>query len=110
MKKVEPSAEIVAALRVLDVPVRRMLADDLPRQLAAIRNALDAGDLVAARLEVHAVHGAAAFCKLGELRDAAAALESALVDNEKNAERTRAFEDNMKSVLHALEHAKESTG
>ena len=90
----------------LDKPVRDMLADDLPQQREAVRKALDAGDLARARQEVHAVRGAAAFCKLAALRDAAAVLETSLLNNEKNAEKTRAFENNIENVLHALEHSK----
>ncbi|HEX7048217.1 MAG TPA: Hpt domain-containing protein [Gammaproteobacteria bacterium] len=106
----EQSAELLASVRILDAPVRDMLAEDLPRQLAAIHTALGVADLATARLEVHAVRGSAAFCKLARLRDAAAALENSLINNEKNAEHIRAFENNIKSVLHALEHAKENTG
>lgn len=97
-------------LRELDIAVRDMLAEDLPRQLHCIRNALDANDLAGACREVHAVRGSAAFCRLAGLRDAAAALETSLMKNEKDANRTRAFENNIENVLHALEQAKTPAG
>ncbi|HEX7030070.1 MAG TPA: Hpt domain-containing protein [Gammaproteobacteria bacterium] len=106
----DASNGIVAALAALDAPVRDMLAEDLPQQLATVREALDAGDLARARLDVHAVRGSAAFCKLAGLYDAAAALETSLLNNEKNAEKTRAFQNNIENILHALEHAKTTDG
>lgn len=104
------SADIAAAVAALDLPVRAMLAEDLPRQREAIRDALNAENLASARLETHAVRGSAAFCKLAALRDAAATLEASLLNNEKNADAARAFENNIESVLHALEHANAGTG
>lgn len=99
--------EIDAQLHRLDEPVRRMLAEDLPEQLAAIQRALETGDLAAAREGVHAVRGSAAFCRLVALRDAAEQLETSLTRNDSNAGHTRAFENNVERVLHALEHVHE---
>lgn len=96
--------EIDAQLHLLDEAVRRMLAEDLPGQLATIQRALEAGDLASARDGVHAVRGSAAFCRLIALRDAAERLETSLTRNDRNAGHTRAFENNVERVLHALEH------
>ncbi len=95
-------------LHALDADVRRMLAEDLPLQLAAIRESLARGDLELARHDVHAVRGSAAFCKLAALREAATRLEISLTHNDRNAAHQRAFENNVERVLHALEHENEN--
>lgn len=87
----------------LDPPVRQMLAEDLPAQLAALRNALEQDRLETARQVVHTVRGSASFCKLQQLREAAAALEQSLLDEQEDTEITTAFTESVQRVIHALE-------
>jgi len=104
-----PDTEVTSiAISALDPAVRAMLAEDLPQQMAAIRTALFEGSLGAAAEMVHSVHGSAAFCRLDALRESAAQLETDLKRNEKDAESISAFERNVSSVLHALEHKQDS--
>lgn len=97
---------LLSRISGLDAVVRQMLREDLPIQLAAIRAALDSENLAAAKQHVHAVRGSAAFCKLDSLREAATVLEQALNERRKNADHTRAFENSVNTVLHALENYK----
>lgn len=100
----ESPTDLRVQLLALDTSVRSMLAEDLPVQLAAIRQALAKGEFDKARHDVHAVRGSAAFCKLVALCHAATQLEASLARNDNNADQTRAFENNVERVLQVLEH------
>ena len=62
-----------------------MLMEDLPEQRATLVEALRAGDHERLRGCAHQIHGAAAYCGVNRLREAARALESALARGEAEA-------------------------
>ncbi len=62
-----------------------MLMEDLPEQRATLVEALREGDHERLRGCAHQIHGAAAYCGVVRLRDAARALESALARGEAEA-------------------------
>ena len=62
-----------------------MLMEDLPEQRATLVEALRAGDHERLRGCAHQIHGAAAYCGVSRLREAARALESALARGEAEA-------------------------
>jgi two-component system sensor histidine kinase BarA len=66
--------------RAIAITVAKKLFAELPIQLEAIRSLLDGGSFSEAAHESHKVHGSASFCGLEELRRAAKALESKLLD------------------------------
>ncbi len=83
---------IKAALDALEPDIREMLVEDLPAQLRDIDQLLVRGDLTAARDVVHTLHGSAAFCRLEDLREAADALESALIAKDEQPRLQTLFE------------------
>lgn len=90
------------AAKILDPAVSAMLREDLPKQLQQIESSLHSNELGNARDLVHSVHGSAAFCKLNELRDTAARLENALLNNNKNDQLVHAFMLEAKKIIAAL--------
>ncbi|HLU61897.1 MAG TPA: Hpt domain-containing protein [Gammaproteobacteria bacterium] len=84
-----------------------MLAEDLPQQLQAFRNALIAGDLVGAAQVVHAIRGSASFCRLGELSFAATALEESLQKSRAEESLVAVFEARIEDVLAMLDNDNE---
>lgn len=64
----------------LDAAVQAMLAEDLPAQLAAAQQAVQAGSVEDAIAEIHSIRGSAAFCKLDRLHRAATNAEDCLRD------------------------------
>jgi len=62
-----------------------MLMEDLPEQRATLVEALREGDHERLRGCAHQIHGAAAYCGVSRLREAARALESALARGEADA-------------------------
>lgn len=89
----------------VDPAVRGMLAEDLPRQLREIREAVRRDALAAAADVAHSVQGSAAFCGIELLRTAARELESGLRQHINNKEAFLAFEREITRVLHALEQS-----
>ena len=72
-----PANRAVPAL-ASDPALARLLGEELPRQLTAVEQALDAGEYEAARRDIHTLHGTAAFYALTSLQKAADTVERAL--------------------------------
>lgn len=68
--------------RKLACTIARKLFQELPEQLQGIEAALANRELETARRLTHMVHGSASFCGLGALRQAAAGLESGLIQGQ----------------------------
>ena len=56
-----------------------MLLAELPAQQQAMEQAYLAGDMQSLHSQVHRLHGSASYCEVPQLKDSAAALESALL-------------------------------
>ncbi|MEQ8798824.1 MAG: ATP-binding protein [Salinisphaeraceae bacterium] len=61
-----------------DPALARLVGEELPRQLSAVEQALDAGEYEAACRDIHTLHGTAAFYALTSLQAAADVVERAL--------------------------------
>ncbi len=61
-----------------DPEVLEMLLEDLPRQRQAMNQAFTGQDRETLSAQVHLIHGSAAFCRLGSIRENAHALEAHL--------------------------------
>jgi len=75
-----------------------MLVEDLPGQRETLAEALEAGDLERLRGCAHQVHGAAAYCGAAALKEAAAAVERAILRDE-----TAGLEDLVGALLREMD-------
>ncbi len=65
--------------RVLADELLDMLLAELPAQRQTMERAYLANDMLALQIQVHRLHGSASYCNVPQLKDSAAALESALL-------------------------------
>lgn len=100
-----PVADVKSALLSLRPEVREMLAEELPNQHEGVIGAWRSNDMRALREAVHKLHGTAAFCKLGTLKNHCAELEAALREGayEKAASLGDHLEDDVMEIRRVLE-------
>ena len=72
------AVKTTAARLVTDPEMLVLLREELPLQWAAVRNAMQTGDVPRLREAAHTLHGTAAFYHLDALRKASAGLEQAI--------------------------------
>jgi two-component system sensor histidine kinase BarA len=74
-----PCNTMAGVNRVLADELLGMLLAELPGQRLAMEQAYLANDMPALHSQVHRLHGSASYCDVPQLKDSAAALESALL-------------------------------
>lgn len=91
-------------LAALRPDLRDMLTEELPRQHAAVVTAWRNNDMGALREAVHKLHGTAAFCKIGLLKEHCMGLEASLRDGayEKAAVFGDLLEESVLQTMQAL--------